>query len=53
MLITAQIDFHNRKKKYYGSQWVPSIVWLSEFKIFSFVFNRKKLIQVWNNMRVS
>ncbi len=39
----------------YGSLWEPSTVWLPLFlKISSFVFNRiKKLIQVWNNLRVS
>jgi len=49
------IDIDQRGKKYYGSQWVWSTVWLPTFfKISSFVFNRrKKLIQVWNNSRVS
>ncbi len=38
-----------------GSQWGPSTFWLPAFfKISSFIFNiRKKLIQVWNDMRVS
>jgi len=32
-------------KKYYGSQWVPSTVWIPTFfKISSFVFHRKKEI---------
>jgi len=43
------------EKKYYGNQWCPSTVWFqSFFKIYSFVFSRrKKLIQVCNNLRVS
>ncbi len=40
-------------KKYYGSLWGPSTVLLPVFfKISSFVVNiRKKLVQVWNDMR--
>jgi len=40
---------------YYWSQWWQTTVWFqSFFKISSFVFSRrKKLIQVWNNLRVS
>jgi len=49
---TGPVDFHSRKKKYYGSQWVSSTVWLPIFfKISSFVFSKKKekkLKQVWN-----
>jgi len=39
---------------YYGSQWCPKAAWLQTFfQISSFVFSRtKKLIQVWNNLRV-
>jgi len=39
-----------------GVYWGPTTVWLPAFKkkISSFVFStRKKLIQVWNNIRVS
>ncbi len=38
-----------------GSQWLPATVWLQTFfKISSFLFNEgKKLIQVWNNLRVN
>ncbi len=43
--------------KYYGSQWLPSTVWLpSFFKISYFCVQlkkKKKLIQVWNKRRVS
>jgi len=46
--LTAPIDFH-MGEKYYESQWV-----LTFFKISSVVFNRrKKVIQVWNKMRMS
>ncbi len=40
----------------YGSQWLPDTVWRSTFfKKTYFVFSRgeKKLIQVWNNLRLS
>jgi len=45
------IDFFS----YYGSQWETATVWLPTFiKMCCFMFNRrKKLIQVWHNMRVS
>jgi len=55
VLLFGTIDFHSRKKKYYGSQWCPKTVWFqSFFKIYSFVFSRrKKVIQVCNNLRVT
>ncbi len=51
------IDFHGIFSPYYGSQWLPSIVWLPTFfkiHVYSFLFNRrKKLIPVWNNLSMS
>jgi len=42
------IDFHRRKKKYYGNQWCPRTVQFPAFfKISSFVFNRTT--QGWVN----
>ncbi len=29
--LTVAIDFHNMKKKYNGSQWLPSNIWLPTF----------------------
>jgi len=41
-------------EQYYGSQWVPSTIYLTTFFKISFMFSRrKKLIQVWNNVSVS
>ncbi len=59
MLVTKQmtvaIDVHIMEKKYYGSQWLPLTVWLPTFfKISSLCSaEKKKLKQVWNDMRVS
>ena len=59
MSVTKQlmdlIDFHSRKKMYYGSQWLQLTVWLlTFFKISIFLCSRrKKFIQFWNNLRVS
>ncbi len=54
-LFWGTIDFHSRKKKYYWSQWCPrTALFPTFFRISSFVFSRtKKLIQVWNYLRVS
>ncbi len=54
-LFWGTIDFHSRKKKYYGSQWCPrTALFPSFFRISSFVFSRTKtFIQVWNYLRVS
>ncbi len=54
-LFWGTIDFHSRKKKYYGSQWCPrSALFPTFFKISSFVFSRTNtFIQVWNYLRVS
>ncbi len=40
---------------HYGSQWLPSTVWLPKFlKIYFFVLNRRtKLTQILQNMRLS
>jgi len=48
------IDFHSMQKKYYRSKWGPStVLLLTFFKTSSFMFSRrKKLIQVWKNLRV-
>ncbi len=53
--VDGAIHFHNMEKKYYGSQWLPSTVWLPIFfRISYFAVNRrKKLIQIWNNLRES
>ncbi len=50
------IYFHSmEKKKYFRSQGLPSTLWLPAFfQISSCVFKRrKKLVHVWNNMRLS
>ncbi len=54
-LFWGTIDFHRRKKKYYGSQWCPrTALFPTFFRISSFVFSRiKTFIQVWNYLRVS
>ncbi len=54
-LFWGTIDFHSRKKKYYGSQWCPrTALFPTFFRISSFVFSRTKtFIQVWNYLRVS
>ena len=37
----------------YGSQWGPATVWIATFfKILILENIRRKLIQVWNNIRV-
>ncbi len=54
-LFWGTIDFHSRKRKYYGSQWCPrTALFPTFFRISSFVFSRTKtFIQVWNYLRVS
>ncbi len=54
-LFWGTIDFHSRKKKYYGSQWCPrTVLFTTFFRISFFVFSRTKtFIQVWNYLRVS
>ncbi len=54
-LFWGTIDFHSRKKNYYGSQWCPrTALFPTFFKISSFVFSRTKtFIRVWNYLRVS
>ncbi len=54
-LFWGTIDFHSRKKKYYGCQWCPRTALFPTFlRISSFVFSRTKaFIQVWNYLRVS
>ncbi len=49
------VDFHSRKKKYYGSQRCPrTALFPTFFKISSFVFSRTKtFIQVWKYLRGS
>ncbi len=49
------IDFHYMERKYYGSQWLPSTVWLQAFFKLYFVcvcVQKKKDNYKWNNMRV-
>ncbi len=59
MLVIKQllvpIELNSIFSPYYGSQWLPAIVWLPTFfKISSFVFNkRKKVIHVWNNLSLN
>ncbi len=54
-LFWGTIDFHSRKKNYYGSQWCPrTALFPTFFRISSFVFSRtKKFIKVWNYLRMS
>ncbi len=49
--LPVAIDLNSMVGKNYGSQWLPSTVWLPTFfKISSFVFDRrKKFMQVWYN----
>ncbi len=53
--LTVAIDLHSIFPPYYGSQWIPSTVWLlTFFKMSSFVLKiRNKPMQVWNNLKVS
>ncbi len=45
----------NAMKKYYGYQWEPETVWLPTLLMISSVVfcRRKKLIELWNNLRVN
>ncbi len=54
-LFWGTIDFHSRKKKYYGSEWCPrTALFPTFFRISSFVFSRTKtFMQVWNYLRLS
>ncbi len=52
--LLVPIDFHSRERNTIEVNGGPSTVWLIFFKISSFMFNiRKKLKQVWNDMRVT
>ncbi len=52
--LLVPIDFHSRERNTIEINGGPSTVWLIFFKISSFMFNiRKKLKQVWNDMRVT
>ncbi len=54
-LFWGTIDFHSRRKNYYGSQWCPrTALFPTFFRISSFVFSRTNtFIQVWNYLRMS
>ncbi len=54
-LFWGTIDFHSRKKKYYGSQWCPrTALFPTFFRISSFVFSRTRhSYRTWNYLRVS
>ncbi len=59
MTVTRQllvaIDFHSMEKKYYGSQWLRQLFGYTHFSKYFLLCSteKKKFIQLWNNMRVS
>ncbi len=53
--VDVAIGFHRKEKKQQLCKTIATFNYLlpTFLKIFFFVFRRKKLIQAWNNMRVS